>query len=166
MRTAHEALLLDYEMPLLRRTPDGRLLLSSTYWPWGGERTDDPEGAYIALLGAIANPVACKVGPSTGRDALLKLCDRIDPERRPGRLTLTVRLGAGRVIDRLPTLVEAVWGGGHPLVRMCDTVRGTWRRRTDRTPNGSPTFAASTRSPENARPVAIWGSTSAKTWTP
>ncbi len=40
--TSHEALLLDYEQPMLRRTDDGRLLLSSTHWPWIGDRTRAP----------------------------------------------------------------------------------------------------------------------------
>jgi 3-deoxy-7-phosphoheptulonate synthase len=37
--TSHEALLLDYEFPMLRQTSAGGLLLTSTHWAWIGERS-------------------------------------------------------------------------------------------------------------------------------
>ncbi len=51
-------------MPLTRRQDDGSLLLTSTHWPWIGERTRQVDGAHVALLAAVRNPVACKVGPA------------------------------------------------------------------------------------------------------
>ncbi|MFI2379152.1 3-deoxy-7-phosphoheptulonate synthase [Streptomyces sp. NPDC018964] len=117
--TSHEALLLDYEVPLLRRAEDG-LLLSSTHWPWIGERTRRPDGAHVALLSGVVNPVACKVGPGITRDDLLELCRRLDPRREPGRLTLIARMGADRVADALPPLVEAVRDAGHPVIWLTD----------------------------------------------
>ncbi|UPT22065.1 3-deoxy-7-phosphoheptulonate synthase [Thermobifida alba] len=130
--TSHEALLLDYEVPLLRRTGDGRVLLASTHWPWVGERTRSADGAHIALLSGIANPVACKVGPTTETDELLEVCERLDPRRVPGRLTLIARMGAGVVARRLPPLVEAVRAAGHPVVWLTDPMHGN----TVRTPSG------------------------------
>ena len=62
--TSHEALLLDYEIPMLRRDEQGGLLLTSTHWPWIGDRTRQVDGAHVALLAEVANPVACKVGPA------------------------------------------------------------------------------------------------------
>ncbi|PSK26541.1 3-deoxy-7-phosphoheptulonate synthase [Nocardia seriolae] len=69
--TSHEALLLDYEIPMLRRDGEGRLWLASTHWPWIGERTRQADGAHVALLSAVVNPVACKVGPCMTVDELL-----------------------------------------------------------------------------------------------
>ncbi|MHB9864540.1 3-deoxy-7-phosphoheptulonate synthase [Streptomyces sp. YIM S03343] len=129
--TSHEALLLDYEVPLLRRTDDG-LLLSSTHWPWIGERTRRPDGAHVALLAEVVNPVACKVGPSTTVADLLELCDRLDPLREPGRLTLIARMGAGKVADALPPLVAAVRDAGHPVVWLTDPLHAN----TVTTPDG------------------------------
>jgi 3-deoxy-7-phosphoheptulonate synthase len=117
--TSHEALLLDYELPLLRRTGDGTLVLTSTHWPWIGDRTRQLDGAHVALLSVIANPVACKVGPAMSAGELLDLCERLDPDREPGRLTLIARLGAA-VGDRLSDLVSAVRGAGHPVIWLCD----------------------------------------------
>ncbi|MBO1416844.1 3-deoxy-7-phosphoheptulonate synthase [Streptomyces sp. FH025] len=122
--TSHEAVLFDYEVPLVRRTADGRLLLTSTHWPWVGERTRDVDGAHVRLLASVANPVACKVGPTMTAPELLRLCERLDPGREPGRLTLIARLGAGRVEQQLPELVAAVRAAGHPVIWLCDPMHG------------------------------------------
>ncbi|MYR70713.1 MULTISPECIES: 3-deoxy-7-phosphoheptulonate synthase [unclassified Streptomyces] len=122
--TSHEALLLDYEVPMLRRDDEGRLLLASTHWPWIGERTRQVDGAHVALLAEVANPVACKVGPRMTAEDLLALCSRLDPEREPGRLTLIARMGAGTVADALPPLVAAVHGAGHPVIWLTDPLHG------------------------------------------
>ncbi|WP_406453054.1 3-deoxy-7-phosphoheptulonate synthase [Streptomyces sp. NBC_00876] len=122
--TSHEALVLDYEGPLVRRTDDGRLLLTSTHWPWIGERTRQLEGAHVALLAGVVNPVACKVGPSMTPGEVAALCERLDPEREPGRLTLIARMGADAVSTKLPPLVEAVRASGHPVVWLTDPMHG------------------------------------------
>ncbi|MFD8572216.1 3-deoxy-7-phosphoheptulonate synthase [Streptomyces sp. NPDC059639] len=122
--TSHEALLLDYEIPMLRTDAAGRLFLGSTHWPWIGERTRQVAGAHVALLAQVSNPVACKVGPATRPDELLALCERLDPWRDPGRLTLIARLGAGRVAEVLPYLVDAVRRAGHPVVWLSDPMHG------------------------------------------
>nr|WP_051855956.1 3-deoxy-7-phosphoheptulonate synthase [Streptomyces sp. NRRL B-1347] len=122
--TSHEALLLDYELPLVRRGPDGRLLLASTHWPWIGERTRQVDGPHVALLSQVVNPVAVKVGPGMEANELLALCALLDPDRQPGRLTLIVRMGAGTVAERLPDLVHTVRAAGHPVVWLTDPMHG------------------------------------------
>ncbi|WP_171886970.1 phenazine biosynthesis protein PhzC, partial [Pseudomonas aeruginosa] len=114
--TSHEMLLLDYELSMLREDEQRRVYLGSTHWPWIGERTRQVDGAHVALLAEVLNPVACKVGPEIGRDQLLALCERLDPRREPGRLTLIARMGAQKVGERLPPLVEAVRAAGHPVI--------------------------------------------------
>ena len=122
--TSHEALLLDYELPMLRRDEQGNLLLTSTHWPWIGERTRQVDGPHVALLAQVVNPVACKIGPSISEDELAALCERLDPEREPGRLTLIVRMGAATVADRLPGLVRRVRQSGHPVIWLSDPMHG------------------------------------------
>ncbi|MFB6615693.1 3-deoxy-7-phosphoheptulonate synthase [Streptomyces sp. NPDC085524] len=122
--TSHEALLLDYEGPLLRREPDGSLLLTSTHWPWIGERTREIDGAHVAFFAELANPVATKVGPKTTPAQLLELCERLDPRREPGRLTLISRMGAGTAAEKLPALVRAVREAGFPVIWLCDPMHG------------------------------------------
>jgi 3-deoxy-7-phosphoheptulonate synthase len=118
--TSHEALILDYELPFVRRDEDGSLFLTSTHWPWIGERTRDLDGVHVTLLSSVRNPAACKVGPNATTEQVLGLCGRLDPDREPGRLTLIVRFGAGTVARRLPELVKAVRVAGHPVIWLCD----------------------------------------------
>ena len=124
MWTSHEALLLDYELPMVRRQPDGGLLLGSAHWPWIGERTRQVDGAHVALLAAVDNPVACKVGPQMTPEQILALCERLDPRREPGRLTLIARMGADAVRAALPPLVRAVRAAGHPVIWLTDPMHG------------------------------------------
>ncbi|HTZ45132.1 MAG TPA: 3-deoxy-7-phosphoheptulonate synthase [Jatrophihabitans sp.] len=122
--TSHEALLLDYELPLVRRQPDGSLLLASTHWPWIGERTGQLDGAHVGLLAQVANPVAYKLGPRARPEELLRLCERLDPDRLPGRLTFIVRMGATTVAELLPRLVAEVRRAGHPAIWLSDPMHG------------------------------------------
>ncbi|MFD5105071.1 3-deoxy-7-phosphoheptulonate synthase [Streptomyces cinereoruber] len=122
--TSHEALLLDYEIPMLRPDRQGRLALTSTHWPWIGERTRQLRGAHVALLADVVNPVACKVGPRTTVAELLGLCERLDPGKEPGRLTLIARMGADAAAGLLPPLVRAVRAAGHPVIWLVDPLHG------------------------------------------
>ena len=148
--TSHEALLLDYEIPLLRIDEQGRLFLGSTHWPWIGERTRQVDGAHVALLSQVSNPVACKVGPAMEPEELLALAERLDPWRDPGKLTLIARMGADAVADRLPRLVEAVRGAGHPVIWLTDPMHGN----TVTAPSGHKTRLVETVSLEVSRFVA------------
>lgn len=121
--SSHEALLLDYEVPMLRQDGE-RWLLTSTHWPWIGERTNQADGAHAAMLAAVGNPVACKVGPNMSADGLVALCERLDHFRTPGRLTLVARMGAEVVSERLPPLVAAVRAAGHPVIWLTDPMHG------------------------------------------
>ena len=122
--TSHEALLLDYEISMLRRDEDGRSFLGSAHWPWIGERTRQVDGAHVSMLAGVVNPVACKIGPTTLVEDLLALCERLDPWREPGRLTLIPRMGAGTAERKLPALVRAVHAAGHPVIWLCDPMHG------------------------------------------
>ncbi|MER5863494.1 3-deoxy-7-phosphoheptulonate synthase [Kitasatospora sp. NPDC002040] len=122
--TSHEALLLDYETPLVRPTGEGGgHYLASTHWPWIGERTRQPDGAHVRLLARLGNPVACKLGPRTTAAEALRLCALLDPDRVPGRLALIARFGAANIAGLAP-LVRAVRRAGHPVLWMCDPMHG------------------------------------------
>ena len=122
---SHEGLLLDYETALTRAEPgSGRRYAGSGHMLWIGERTRDIDGAHVAYFSSIANPIGVKLGPSTTPDEALALIDRLDPDRRPGRLTFIVRMGARVVRDRLPDLVEKVTASGAQVVWTCDPMHG------------------------------------------
>ena len=123
--SSHEALLLDYERALTRI--DSRTGLPydvSGHLVWVGERTRDLDGAHIEFAASIRNPVAVKLGPATTPDDALALIDRLDPTGEPGRLTFVTRMGADRVRDALPALVEKVTASGAVVAWVCDPMHG------------------------------------------
>jgi 3-deoxy-7-phosphoheptulonate synthase len=119
--TSHEGLLLDYEQALTRRDSlTGDWYDCSAHMLWIGERTRQPDGAHVEFFSGVNNPVGVKVGPTATADEVLELCDRLNPSRMAGRLTLIARLGADRVADALPPLLRAVREAEHPVVWVCD----------------------------------------------
>ncbi len=119
--TSHEGLVLPYEECLTRRDSlTGRWYDCSAHLLWIGERTRGLDDAHVAFLAGVQNPVGCKFGPAATPDEVVALCDRLDPDRDPGRMTLIARLGADRVEELLPPLVRAVKESGHPVVWTCD----------------------------------------------
>ena len=123
--TSHEALILNYEECLTRRDSlTGDWYDCSAHMVWIGDRTRQLDGAHVEFFSGICNPVGCKVGPSCTPEEVVALCERLNPDRLPGRLTLITRLGAARVRDLLPPLVRAVEAEGHPVVWACDPMHG------------------------------------------
>jgi 3-deoxy-7-phosphoheptulonate synthase len=122
---SHEALVLDYETALTRvDSRTGKLYDVSGHMVWIGERTRQLDHAHIEFASRISNPIGVKLGPTTTVDEALTLIDRLDPDRVPGRLTFITRMGAGKVRDRLPELVEKVTASGATPVWICDPMHG------------------------------------------
>ena len=123
--TSHEALLLDYEEALTRRDSlTGDWVDCSAHMLWIGERTRQLDGAHVEFLRGVANPLGCKIGPTATAEDVIALCETLNPERIPGRLTLVTRMGATKVVDGLPPLLTAVKESGHPVVWTCDPMHG------------------------------------------
>ena len=123
--SSHEALLLDYEQALTRTDArSGYVYSSSAHLLWIGERTRALDGAHVEFARRIRNPVAVKVGPSVSPQDVLALVKALDPDGDPGRLTLITRMGAGRIRQALPPLVEAVTASGMEVVWVCDPMHG------------------------------------------
>ena len=123
--TSHEALILGYEEAMTRRDSlTGDWYDTSAHLVWVGERTRQVDGAHVAYLAGLSNPVGAKVGPTASTSEVVELCARLDPRRDPGRLTLITRMGAGNVATNLPALIRAVRDAGHPVVWACDPMHG------------------------------------------
>jgi 3-deoxy-7-phosphoheptulonate synthase len=123
--TSHEALVLGYEEALTRQDSlTGDYYDCSAHMVWIGERTRQLDGAHVEFFRGIHNPVGCKVGPTATADEVLELCQALNPDRVPGRLTLITRMGAGTITDALPPLLRAVADAGHPVVWACDPMHG------------------------------------------
>lgn len=123
--TGHEGLLMDYERPMTRiDSRTGTPYNTSAHFLWIGERTRDLDGAHVDYFSQIRNPIGVKLGPTTSTDTALALIDKLDPEREPGRLTFITRMGAGKIRDALPPLLEAVKASGATPLWVTDPMHG------------------------------------------
>ena len=130
---SHEALLMDYERPMTRiDSRTGTPYNTSAHFLWIGERTRELDGAHVDFLSRVRNPIGVKLGPTTDVDTMKKLIDKLDPEREPGRLTFITRMGAGKIREALPPLLEAIKGMDANPLWITDPMHGNGIT----TPNG------------------------------
>lgn len=123
--TSHEALLLGYEEALTRcDSLTDEWYDCSAHMLWIGERTRQLDGAHVEFMRGIKNPIGCKVGPTATADDVIGLCEALNPDQIPGRLTLITRMGADNIGELLPPLLEAVQKADHPVVWECDPMHG------------------------------------------
>ncbi len=127
--TSHEALHLPFETALTRFVPEkGRHYNLGAHFLWIGERTRQLDHAHLEYARGIANPIGLKVSAAMTPDLLRPVLARLDPERKPGRLTLITRFGAGRAEAALPGLIACARAEGHPVLWSCDPMHGNGRQ--------------------------------------
>ena len=98
-----------YTSPLTRiDSRTGNPYITSGHFIWIGERTRQMDHAHVDYLSRVRNPIGVKLGPTTQVEDVVELIERLDPNREPGRLTFITRMGAGKIREELPKLVEAV----------------------------------------------------------
>ena len=161
---AHEALIMDYERPMTRiDSRTGLAYDTSAHFLWVGERTRDLDGAHVDFVSRIQNPIGVKVGPRRP-DQLLKLIDKIDPDRMPGRVTFITRMGAQTIRTALPSIVEQVTAAGARSPGSATRCTATRSRRRPATRPATST-TSSTRSAASSRcTVRSVPSRAASTW--
>ena len=134
--TSHEALLLDYEEAMTRQDSlTGDWYDCSAHLLWVGERTRQIEGAHMEFADrASAIRSAVKIGPAATPEEAVELCERLNPERIPGRLTLVTRMGVDAVRDELPPAHrEGARRPAIPSCGQCDPMHGnTFAERVGR----------------------------------
>ena len=122
---SHEALLFDYERPMTRiDSRTGTPYDTSGHFIWIGERTRQLDGAHVDFMSRVRNPIGVKLGPSTSTSDVLDLIDKLDQNREPGRLTFISRMGASKIREELPKLVEAVRDSGATPLWITDPMHG------------------------------------------
>lgn len=123
--TSHEALLLPYEESLTRQVPRqwGWFNLS-THFPWIGMRTAQLDGAHVEYFRGIRNPVGVKISSTVSAEQALRLAERLNPNNEAGRLVYIHRMGANRVLEHLPPLLEAMKREGRRVAWICDPMHG------------------------------------------
>ena len=107
--TSHEALLLPFEEAMTRiDSTTGEFHDTSAHFVWIGDRTRQLDGAHVEFCRGIKNPIGLKCGPTLKADDLIKLCNKLNQENEPGRLTLISRFGSDNVEKFLPKLVKTI----------------------------------------------------------
>lgn len=123
--TSHEALLLPYEQALTRvDSTSGHWYNCSAHFLWIGDRTRQPDGAHVEFLRGIKNPIGIKVGPNADLNELLQLLEILNPENEAGRISLISRMGAKKVKELLPPIVQGVKKSGKIVTWLCDPMHG------------------------------------------
>jgi 3-deoxy-7-phosphoheptulonate synthase len=123
--SSHEALILEYEHALTRiDSRTGEPYDVSGHFVWIGERTRQLDGAHVEFASRIRNPIGVKLGPSATPDVAIALAAKLNPDNEPGRLTFITRMGAGKVRDLLPDMVEKVSAAGVQTAWVCDPMHG------------------------------------------
>lgn len=122
---SHEGLLFDYERPMTRiDSRTGTPYVTSGHFIWVGERTRQLDGAHLDFFSRVRNPLGVKLGPTTSVDDLKQIIEKLDPTREPGRLTLISRMGAGKIREELPKLIEAAKETGAQPLWITDPMHG------------------------------------------
>jgi len=57
-------------------------------------------------------------------DDLIRLCDKLNPENEPGRLTVITRMGADQAAESLPPLIRKIKEEGRKVLWSCDPMHG------------------------------------------
>ncbi|GAA3041959.1 class II 3-deoxy-7-phosphoheptulonate synthase [Streptosporangium longisporum] len=123
--SSHEALILDYDRALTRiDSRTGQPYDVSAHMVWIGERTRQLDGAHVEFFAGIRNPIGVKLGPTTSAEDALALIQKLNPENEAGRLTFITRMGAAKIRDHLPELVEKVTASGAQVAWICDPMHG------------------------------------------
>ncbi|MEY2798197.1 MAG: hypothetical protein RJA71_278 [Actinomycetota bacterium] len=122
---SHEALIIEYEKALTRI--DSRTQLPydvSGHFIWIGERTRQLDGAHVDFASKVRNPIGVKLGPKSTVEDALALIAKLNPDNEPGRITFITRMGAGKIREALPALVEGVTKSGAQVLWVCDPMHG------------------------------------------
>ena len=119
---------LHYESSQTRRVPrrEGWYDLT-THLPWIGERTRQIDGAHIEFFRGVKNPVGVKVGPTATGDDVMALLDALNPKDEAGKIVLVSRMGATKVANGLPPLLERVKREGRTVLWISDPMHGNGR---------------------------------------
>ncbi|KAJ6799726.1 phospho-2-dehydro-3-deoxyheptonate aldolase 2, chloroplastic-like [Iris pallida] len=107
--TSHECLLLPYEQALTREDSTSGLFYDcSAHMLWVGERTRQLDGAHVEFLRGVSNPIGIKVSDKMDPKELVKLIEILNPQNKPGRITIITRMGAENMRVKLPHLIREV----------------------------------------------------------
>ena len=96
----------------------------SAHMLWVGDRTRDINSEHIKFISKIHNPVAVKLGPSINVDNICQLYDCLNPMHEIGKVIFVCRLGAKKIEEILPNLIDKIQYYGAKVLWVCDPMHG------------------------------------------
>jgi len=82
------------------------------------------DGAHVEFLRGVANPLGIKVSDKMDPSQLVKICEILNPQNKPGRLTIILRMGAESMRVKLPHLIRAIRQAGLIVTWVSDPMHG------------------------------------------
>ena len=123
--TSHEGLNLLYESAQTRRVPRRAGWYDlTTHMPWIGDRTRAIDGAHVEFFRGVANPVGVKLSHRATPADAVAITRALNPADEPGKIVLITRMGAHRVGEALPPILDAVRREGVRVLWVCDPMHG------------------------------------------
>ncbi len=109
--TSHEALLLDYEEMMIRKSSavkKNKWYGCSAHLLWIGDRTRESDGAHVELLRGIRNPIGVKVGPNYKITDIIKTIKTLNRENEDDKIILIIRMGVKGIGTFFPLLIKEI----------------------------------------------------------
>jgi 3-deoxy-7-phosphoheptulonate synthase len=124
----------------------------SAHFLWCGERTRQLDGAHVEFMRGIQNPIGVKVSDKMEPSKLVSLIATLNPDNVPGRLAVVVRMGAAKLREKFPAMIEAVEEAGQVQRRARLRRRGSRACGRPAAAGGAPEAAAPRTGPQPWEP--------------
>ncbi|XVF36681.1 hypothetical protein REPUB_Repub19eG0078200 [Reevesia pubescens] len=103
-------------------TVDHPIMTTTEFWT--SHETRQLDGAHVEFLRGVANPLGIKVSDKMDPNELVKLIEILNPQNKPGRITVITRMGAENMRVKLPHLIRAVRRAGQIVTWVSDPMHG------------------------------------------
>ncbi|MBN8827682.1 MAG: 3-deoxy-7-phosphoheptulonate synthase [Sphingobacteriia bacterium] len=129
--TSHEGLLIPYEASLIRQK-DNHYYSSSGDFIWIGNKTRFINSYHIKLFSKVINPIGIKIGPSTTKEEIDFIVNKLNPNNENNKLIFISRMGVKNIHKKLPSLLKYTQKMNYNIIWICDPLHGnTYKDEND-----------------------------------
>lgn len=120
---SHEGMHLEYEKQFVRTdSKTHKQILTSTHFPWIGERTRQLHGAHVEFFKDVDNPIGIKVSHKADIEEISKIIETLNPCNESGKIVIIIRMGANNIERHLERILEL--NSKYNLIWMSDPMHG------------------------------------------
>lgn len=119
--TANDCVFLPYEQALTREdSTTGRWYDCSAHMTWIPENARQLDGAHLEFCRGLGNPLGIRITDKCSPEELIRVIETVNPQNIPGRITVVVCMGDGKLRKNLPGLIRAVQREGKSVLWVSD----------------------------------------------